>query len=139
MMTSVADIQELQRRRQRRSDETFEHITGQLLNRIHRTVINAPDVTFSLLSVPEFVLGRPQYRLNDAVTYVLARLKACGFTTQYFFPNVILASWDATAPRAAAPVASAVRSLSELKPSGRFVLQLPPDARPAAAPAPSSR
>lgn len=44
--------------------------------------------------VPEFIIGRPVYKLEDCVKYVLYGLKLKGFCLKYYHPHVIYISWD---------------------------------------------
>lgn len=130
MVTSISDILALQNRRRQCGVDTFEMILAHQLKRIERVVVNAPSTNACLLTIPEFVLGRPRYALNDAVQYVMDKLRACGFGTQYRFPNGLVVSWDRPAandPLHGSPTKQStcvVRPISDLRPSGRFVLNL---------------
>lgn len=48
----------------------------------------------TVFEVPEFILGIPPFNLNDAITYVIDRLKKNGFMVSYFFPKLLYISWD---------------------------------------------
>jgi hypothetical protein len=43
--------------------------------------------------VPEFILGVPIYKLNDAVQYIIEKLLKNGFLVKYYFPKYLYISW----------------------------------------------
>ena len=47
-----------------------------------------------LFEVPEFIIGRPVYKLNDCIEFVQKQLVNKGFKVRYFFPRVLYISWD---------------------------------------------
>lgn len=52
------------------------------------------DALRTMFEMPEFILGVPPFNLNDALTYVIDRLKNNGFLVLYFFPKLLYISWD---------------------------------------------
>jgi hypothetical protein len=44
--------------------------------------------------VPEFILGTPLYNLNNAISYIVDKLKIKGFLVHYYFPKFLYISWD---------------------------------------------
>ena len=48
----------------------------------------------TVFEVPEFMLGVPPFNLNDAIEYMIGRLKKNGFLVRYFFPRILYISWD---------------------------------------------
>lgn len=55
------------------------------------------DLTGVYFEVPEFIIGKPVYRLNDCIEYLNNTLAARGFNVTYCFPRVLYVSW-LTAP-----------------------------------------
>jgi hypothetical protein len=80
---------------QRRADKevVFEHILKTCLQRVVKSAKNQK--YRCVYEVPDFVLGFPLYRLNDAILYVVKRLENdCHLHTQYIFPRIVYISWD---------------------------------------------
>ena len=71
--------------------ETFNFI----LDKCHSKMKMALEKGFSAIyyEIPEFVIGKPVYNLNDCIEYMQACLVKNGFTVKYYFPRVIMVSW----------------------------------------------
>jgi hypothetical protein len=44
--------------------------------------------------VPEFIIGKPVYKLNDCIKFIIISLSNRGFSIKYFFPRVLYVSWE---------------------------------------------
>lgn len=44
--------------------------------------------------VPEFILGKPVFKLNDCIQFVMFNLIKKGFRVQYTFPHTLHISWN---------------------------------------------
>jgi hypothetical protein len=71
--------------------ETFNFI----LNKCHQKMRLAlekglPGVYFE---IPEFIIGKPVYRLEDCLQFIIFTLTNNGFMIKYYFPKIIYISW----------------------------------------------
>lgn len=74
----------------------------------------------TVFEVPEFILGIPPFNLNEAITFVMERLKKNGFLVSYFFPKLLYISWDVdeiVGKKVVQPIA--------MSPTGQVPLTLP--------------
>lgn len=51
-------------------------------------------LTLVKFDVPEFIIGKPLYQLNDCIQFVQYHLKKNGFAVEYRFPNTLYVCWD---------------------------------------------
>ena len=44
--------------------------------------------------VPEFLIGKPLYKLNDCIKFIIFSLSERGFSIKFHFPRVLYVSWE---------------------------------------------
>lgn len=71
--------------------ETFKHILEKCQSRMKMALDKGYSAIY--FEVPEFVIGKPVYSLNNCIEYIGTSLVRGGFVTKYYFPRVILVSW----------------------------------------------
>jgi hypothetical protein len=149
-LVSARDVQRMMTLKQERKKESFMQVVNQCCGKIRRiAVLNQ---TRCLFEVPDFLLGYPIYDLNECVRYVMQFLQNRGFQVTYFFPRILLVSWataEHTLPSASPPPPPSlttstaapptnqhpnqhpnqphhgfIKSITDFKPSGKFVLKL---------------
>jgi len=106
--------------KQQQQNETFKHILEKCQCKMKMALEKGYSAVY--YEVPEFVIGKPVYNLNDCIEYIGSSLVKSGFAVKYYFPRVILVSWhkvsqsDAPAPtrKANAPaIASTPATLAQ--------------------------
>lgn len=146
-MVSSRHILESLQKRQAVHKQCFDQIVDICYKKIEKAALISR-LPMCIFEVPDFMFGHPVYSINDAVEHVVTKLTRGGFTVQYFFPRILVISWTRPgeeprqgqdgqqptqmqpAPRQLPPPPSnasktmRIRPLTELRPSGRFVLNL---------------
>jgi hypothetical protein len=93
LTVTAKELNKLIDQRKAEKDAVFENIFQTCLQRIVKTARNQR--YRCVYEVPDFVLGFPIYKLNDAILYVIKRLESdCHMMTKYMFPRTIYISWD---------------------------------------------
>lgn len=138
--SSAKDVQHLMQIRNERKKQSYHRILDMCYAKIEKAA--KLDLNGCIFDVPEFILGLPIYSLNDCIHYTCMHLQQKGFHVQYYFPKILLVSWQkpsllpggnkgqpsrmlagGTDPSEGQKL-SFFRSISEFKPSGKFVLNL---------------
>ena len=44
--------------------------------------------------VPDFLIGKPLYKLNDCIKFIIFSLSERGFSIKFYFPRVLYVSWE---------------------------------------------
>ena len=91
-ISSIETIYQAIEEKNMKRRETFKIIINKCSSFIEK------NVKFNHLScfyqVPEFVIGRPLYVLEECISYIQQELENSGFLVKYFFPNVLYISWN---------------------------------------------
>jgi hypothetical protein len=172
MLVTARELNNMIDRKKKEKHATFNTLLEQCVAKIKKYA--GQQQYRCLYEIPEFILGSPPYQLNDALEYLMDKLKnQCGLFIRYFFPKLLYISWDYTEiaqmhamttipnvkplpaqnmhgtrgqiafkhmpdtmlprpaasnprrkPRAPGQPAQQFKSISEYKPSGKFVLNL---------------
>ena len=70
----------------------FDDILVQIHNRI---LTNSKNKTFyCTFSIPEFLIGKPLYNVEDLRKYLIDSLKRDKFDVLYIHPNLLFISWE---------------------------------------------
>ena len=73
--------------------ETFDMIYEQCCEKIKFIGAKNEEMEY-YFETPDLIMGRPLYKLKDAISYVIDKLKTVGFTELKFYePNIIYISW----------------------------------------------
>lgn len=91
-MIDIVDVYKNITDRQKKRKEVFKCVLKQCEKQV-RNVADTDGVKFLFL-VPEFVWGMPLYNVTECTTYVKAELEKAGFNVTFYFPRVLLVSWD---------------------------------------------
>lgn len=144
---TARDVQRIMTVKQERKKESYMKVVSEVFGKIKKVALLSKSCCF--FEVPDFMLGFPIYDLNECIQFVMTFLKERGFDVHYLFPRILYITWAAPpsskaavkarsaaalpSPAAAPHVkalpgkASAsgfIRSISDFKPSGKFVLRL---------------
>lgn len=91
-MLSIHDVNRFMEHKKREHISTFEVLHERCKAYIMKYAENGKFRFF--FEVPEFILGVPPYRLEDAVKYLLDRLLKAGYLVKYYFPKYMYISWS---------------------------------------------
>lgn len=136
------DVQVIMKVKHEQKKESFYHILEKCFSRIEKAALK--DLNFMMFQVPEFILGKPIYNLNECIHFLVHHLQTKGYYVQYFFPNILFIHWlppkkeyltyqhNADTEQPQGPDANKqskaqkgfIKSITEFKPSGKFVLNL---------------
>lgn len=83
--------QQLQEKQSKHND-TFEHILHKCRCKMELGLSKGHGGIY--FEVPEFLIGKPVYKLNDCIKFIIISLSNRGFSIKYFFPRVLYVSWE---------------------------------------------
>jgi len=92
-MLSVTDLRKKDLERSRINHETYKHIYQGCVNHIQRQ--HAAGNSFTVCTIPSFVVGRTPYTHSHAIRYCVEKLERGGFlvTTDDATPGVLVVDW----------------------------------------------
>lgn len=90
-MVTINDIRSSMNRKKERKYESFELILDTCFRKIERCA--HIDKLFCVFEVPEFVLGKPLYDINECILFVMSKLQNNGFKVEYIFPRLLKIDW----------------------------------------------
>ena len=138
--SSLANIQKALEEKKKKRHEIFNIILKKCSTFIEKNV--AFNNYSCFYQVPEFMIGYPLYSLEECVQYIQQELIGNGFYIKYFLPNILYISWnpiETSNPsrnrktiehtnininKSEKTNKKFVKSISNYKPSGKFVLNL---------------
>lgn len=91
-MVTVNDIKQTINRKKERKYESFEKILDMCFNKIERYA--HIDKLFCLFEVPDFVLGKPLFDINECILFLMSQLQKNGFKVTYMFPRLLRIDWQ---------------------------------------------
>lgn len=91
-MLSIHEVNRYMDNKKRENYATFELIYEKCKKMILKYAENEKYRFF--FEVPEFILGLPVYKLNDAIEYIVEKLQKSGFLVKYYFPKYVYISWS---------------------------------------------
>lgn len=91
-MLSIHEVNRYMENKKRENYATFELIYEKCKKMILKYAENEKYRFF--FEVPEFILGLPVYKLNDAIEYIVDKLQKSGFLVKYYFPKYVYISWS---------------------------------------------
>ena len=110
-------------KKKERKVETFKVVMNKCISFIEKNVMLNNLSCF--YQVPEFIVGYSMYSIEECIMYIQNDLKENGFVVNYFFPNILYISWNVKEMEVEKPREKKfVKSISNHKPSGKFVLNL---------------
>jgi hypothetical protein len=73
-------------------------IFNKILNRIHKRIQltgrNRRHEKFVWFTVPEYIIGEPNYDQGECLGYLVSKLEENGFFVKYMHPNTLFISWE---------------------------------------------
>jgi hypothetical protein len=90
-MVKANELIKQQREREERKKITFEKIYSVIEKKI--VLASTGDYYYTWYQIPEFLVGLPMYSVNECQKYIQEKLKANGFDTEFFLPNILLIKW----------------------------------------------
>ena len=90
---NLDDLYEKKREHDLSKLNIFNKLLGRIHNKIKLTARQKHDEQFCWFLVPEMMIGVPKYDQGAAIAYIMDKLNANGFVTQYIHPNLIFISW----------------------------------------------
>ncbi len=81
---------------QQKEREKIKFITyDKIYSNIEKKIVKASSTNFYYIwyEVPQYLIGYPQYNLNDCLEYLILKLKKNGFSIEPYEPNILLISW----------------------------------------------
>ena len=130
---NIKEIHMEQEKKMRHRYQSFDIILEICYKRIQNVIDTFRNTFFCLYEIPEFMIGYPIYDLNECVMYIIQKLSTNGFKVKYFFPRVILVSWEneKTSNQYALPVPklepkpkTKTKTNTRMKTTGKFILDL---------------
>jgi hypothetical protein len=72
----------------------YQKILSQIHHRI-RTISRLPQsTTYTLYTIPPFIMGLPRIDIEDCSTYLIYTLRHEGFDIKFTYPNMLLIDWS---------------------------------------------
>lgn len=90
-MVKANELIKQQKEREERKKITFEKIYSVIEKKI--VLASGGDYYYTWYQIPEFLVGLPMYSVDKCQKYVQEKLKANGFDTEFFLPNILLIKW----------------------------------------------
>lgn len=85
------ELQEFQEHREKKRARIFQKILDRCLQ--HVKLAAEHNKTEQVYRVPVFLLGKPLYKLEACLCYLIVNLKKKGYQVNYYLPNVLHISW----------------------------------------------
>eukprot|EP00798_Chlamydomonas_sp_ICE-L_P019683 gene19683-26370_t len=92
MMLNIVDVYKDIADRQKKRKEIFRIVMKQCEKHI-RNVVQADGIK-CIFVVPEFIWGMPLYNVTECTKHVKTELERAGFHVTFYFPRLLLVSWD---------------------------------------------
>jgi len=89
---NIMEINRIINEKKQRRYEIFERVLSICNSRIKIAAEQEHLRTF--LVIPDFIIGKPSFNLNEGLEYIIQALKKNGFLVKYYFPKMLYVSWD---------------------------------------------
>jgi hypothetical protein len=90
-MIKAGDLIKQQTERSKKKYDTFDKIYKNIENKIR--IASHGNNYYTTYEIPEFILGIPLYKTQEASLYIMEKLKKNEFNVEYFEPNTLLINW----------------------------------------------
>lgn len=85
------DIQKFLHDREKNRLQIYENILQKCYLKIQNSVLR--DEEFTIITIPDFIIGYPTYNFQNCIKYVIFKLKQNKFEIKYFYPNALQIIW----------------------------------------------
>jgi hypothetical protein len=90
-MVKANELIKQQKEREERKKLTFDKIYSVIEKKI--ILASTGDYYYTWYQIPEFLVGLPMYSIGECQKYIQGKLKANGFDTEFFLPNILFIKW----------------------------------------------
>ena len=88
---NALDIQKFLHDREKNRLQIYENILQKCYLKIQNSVLR--DEEFTLITIPDFIIGYPTYNFENCIKYVIFKLKQNNYQIKYFYPNALQIIW----------------------------------------------
>ena len=120
---SIDDLYETTNSKNIKRIQYFDDILKKIHNRIKYYA--KMEKMHCFYQIPEFIIGKPLYNINDLRDYIINSLKKNGFKLVYIDPNWLFISWEMKGKKTVIVKQNKKQSdyklIDEYKPSGNLI------------------
>ena len=88
---NATDIQKFLHEREKNRLQVYENILQKCNIKIQNAVLR--DEEFTVITIPDFIIGFPTYNFQNCIKYVIFKLKQNNFKVKYYYPNALQIFW----------------------------------------------